>query len=437
MAREIGSPNRAVTAITPQWASKTIRSGESTSSIARMQAVGVLGSLVWQTNAEIEGVLVFALRSDPSESVRAQVAAVFAKSKYVTPKVHDALQCCAVGSIRDGFAGERATAVKWQASEALKKHPTSGDPRQIASLQQQSAGALGSIGLGGPAGGIVRDNAEESSPPETLPLIPEPQPSAPKMAIARAVNPVAATPAASKVSLSVAVPASSLIAPPPPMPAAAKSTSKLPEDLPVKVPVRDSAIKTVSIPESPYPARPIPTTVDRTPATDARATLELPPLDATITLRQRRAELRDLGLQNPSIKLFTEQVSSPPPKTAPSSWFGSSSSAQSSGFLGNMFPTAPADEPTAPRAAPGTYVSRPNTPTSEDPAPKPGAWSRLFARFTPAPAEVVTAPPSESPGFLSRLLPSRSNSPTPQETQRPVDAQTVMPVSTNPVLRLP
>jgi hypothetical protein len=363
--REAPSPSHTAIVTTPQNAAKLIRAGEKVPSTARMQAVILLGATAWQSDQEAEGILIYALRADPSESVRAQAGAVFAKSAYLAPKSFEALQCCAVGSGRDGFPGERALAVKWQANEALKKHSTSGNPQQIAILQQAKTNFKG-VRLEGPAGGIVRGGAEESSPPEPLNV-------------------------------------------PPPTPKAA-------------APASPPVVKTVAAGQAPTP-------LERTTPDAKDQALKLPEYDSKISLRQRREELRELGLQDPTIKLFTQQASAPPPKTAASnSWFRSPASGDSPGLWKGIFPTVPANEPETARAAPGTFVSRPNPRPEPEEGPKPGAWNRLFARFAPSTeaTEPVAQAPNASPGFLSRLLPNWGPTPTNPE---------IVPVSTNPPQR--
>jgi len=192
--REAPSSSHTAIVTAPRNAAKLIRAGEKVASTARMQAVNLFGATAWQSDQDAEGILIYALRADPSESVRAQAGAVFAKSAYLTPKTLDALQCCAIGSGRDGFPAERALAVKWQAKEALKKHPASGNPRQIAALQQTKTVFKG-VRLEGPAGGIVRGGAEESSPPEPLNSPPvEPAKAPPRSTVTPTYLPSAPTP---------------------------------------------------------------------------------------------------------------------------------------------------------------------------------------------------------------------------------------------------
>lgn len=417
-------PKRTISAISPEEAARSIEAGEKAASSSRIQAINSLGASGWQSDVTSEGIMISALRSDASESVRAQTALVFAKASYVTPKVHDALQCCAYGSSRDGFPGERSATVKWQAAEALKKHPTSGNPRQIAIMQMKNAQR--NVTLEAPAGALVRERSEESSPPERTSTFPhDPTPLNPQLTPSLAPPPPinATLPASGPHSAVKTVGPKTL--PDAPLP-------------PIPSPLRDSALKPVSVPESLPSARTIPTTTDRTPPAttpELKAPAALPPLDSTVTLRQRRNELRDLGLQDSTLKLFTEQVGAPPPNMAKSSsWFRSPSAGS------DARPTdLPAlAKPEQPKALPGTFVSRPNLPTEPDPAPRPGAWNRLFARFQSTPAVEETQPPAtnDSPRFLSRILPSRFLPAAADEpTERIIEVQEVTPVSTNPVRR--
>lgn len=311
------SPAVASASTATQTALRTLNAGERTSTASRMHAIDALATSIWQADPELEHGLIAALRADPSENVRAHAASCFAKSRFVTPRAFDALQCAAIGSNRDGFPGERDLAVKLQANEALKKHPTSADPRSVAKLRQQSGHRPG-VWLSAPPGALDRGGAEESSPPASLPTVlppptpipvvvtPAPPPTVPPAPRLTPAPATASTPTPAIVSSPSAAPKKA--APPPPLPAS-------------------GIVRTISIPEPPPTARSLPKAVDRSPekSSDAKSGEDvfpnLPPMDPNVSLWQLRAELREQGLNDSTMKRFTSEIGAPPPTTASPSWW--------------------------------------------------------------------------------------------------------------------
>jgi hypothetical protein len=189
-----------------------------------------------------------------------------------------------------------------------------------------------------------------------------------------------------------------------------------------------------------------------------------------MSVRERRAQLRDMGLKDSSMKLFTEQVGVPPPAkdaAVPRPTAKAGTNDEMPLILRGIFANPPATDKTAAdqptRPAPGAATNR-NGVRDEDEPVKPGAWKRVFARFAPpggaaseqtansgestGVTQASTNPPvpptfpaakSDPPGFLGRMFSSRPTPPaTPSEQMpRTVESMGVTPISTTPTLRTP
>jgi hypothetical protein len=420
--------NRAVMAAPTDGAIATLNAGSKVAVSARMQAVSTLASTEWQADAHSENSLVRALRADPSDSVRAHIAMVFSVAKYVTPKAHNALQNCVVGSDRDGFAGERSTTVKWHAGQALQKHLTSADPPEIIARQRETAVAKATRPASPPIVQARHDHSEESSPPEktatgpftkltsALPSFGKSTPTdasscgcagaepamkdakassakslvnwitsigkrpqtaptetiiivdekmAAKQAITVVKNPpatrlqaVAAPTSALKQPTTIVVveekaptkvvapvaknpPATRLQSVPNAMKQPAtiviveeKATTK--ETVPIaKNPPTASRLQPVVAPASAPKATTIPTVVTEktaaAPVSEKTTTTSVMPSENGPTLKERRVELRDMGLKDGTMQSFTQQVGAPPPTA------GSAPQAESTGLFRRLF----------------------------------------------------------------------------------------------------
>jgi hypothetical protein len=333
------APNR-MSAVSPEWAVETLRNNSTSATGARMQAVGILATADWQADSRCEDALVRALRSDPCDSVRVHVASVFTNAKFLTPKAHDALQNSVVGSLRDGFPGERCAAVKWQSGQALQRHPTSADPSEITSRQLETARSTGTLAITGTAASGQQGGSEESSPPERPSGIVQAGVIIPSASLGRPLptdvpiatcncattdGPVQETKVTNLKSLikwltpaRKTQPQTTIIV--------VNSTSA-----PATVPIAQSVatvqpagrLHPVASTSGSSPTTAIPVALDRgLPASEKAAPqpLVITPQDNAVTLKERRSDLRQMGLQDPTMKMFTEQVgANPPPATSESS----------------------------------------------------------------------------------------------------------------------
>src|SRR5262249_15384875 len=127
------------------------------------------------------------------------------------------------------------------------------------------------------------------------------------------------------------------------------------------------------------------------------APAELPPIpvdNRNISMRQRRAELRELGLADPSMELFQKEVGAPPPKVE---------GQQSSGLFKGMFGSSSSLPTTTTEKNPVVTTNRtsPSSTSTEEPMiPKGVPWGQFFARFRQGPGgnEVETrSTPVEGP----------------------------------------
>lgn len=375
-ATQVARPTaeRRIDAASPEWAFATIRAGETSSAPARKQAVGILGSTFWQADAETEMVLIFALRSDPSDDVRAKAAATLGASRYITTKVFTSLQCCSSGSANDGYPSETSPSVRWQANDALRKHSRPANEQDVMAMQRATFRRKTEASRKAAA---VRDGSEESSPPEK------------------------------KAETS-------------PTP----STPSIGGPIPTVVPPGIPAVKTVSIPLPPPPSSKA-KGADRL-ATAEKAPAELPPLpvdNRSISMRERRAELREMGLADPTLAQFQKEIGAPPPKVG--------AATQSSGLFKGMFagtpPAAEIKEQEPPRQAP---TATPNLKSN-------AAGERIVEISDVSQAgAVVPAPRSTPTGGWNRIF-GRPSAPQPEPIPRTVDGRPATPISTTPTLRTP
>ncbi len=201
----------------------------------------------------------------------------------------------------------------------------------------------------------------------------------------------------------------------------------VPMDLPSDLPTR---IEPVSAPLKLPPVKELPTIADRQPpatAPQALTPMAVPESEKNMTLRERRNELRDMGLRDSTLRLFTEQVGAPPPPQSGTSWLG------------------------RPHSAPAS-----NAPEMTD--AQPGPLKRAFAKLAPpsgATEQMVEAPASsgvtqvstypaqatppaaktQSPGFLGRIFAGRPTAAEPMP--RSVESMGITPISSAPTLRTP
>jgi hypothetical protein len=449
----------SISSASPEWAIATLRAGDASSVPARTQAIGILGTTFWQADAETEMALIFALRADPNVDVRAKAAATLGDSRYVTPKTFAALQSCAASNSSDGYPAEPSDAVRWKANDALRKHSRPANTQNVIAMQRETYRAKTEAARkSDQASRKLRDGAEESSPPDTKlepPTIATPPktPSGPTLVPPPVVNiPTAPAKKSEPPTTSTPPPPPTPLVPPPVMnkpatPATPNSASPIPTKPSTDVP----AVKTVSVPP------PSATRMDvNQPVKTEKATLELPPIpadDRNISMRQRRAELREMGLADPSLQQFQKEIGAPPPNTATPQ---STTTTSQSGFRGlfnrNATPTPSDVEPVqvarpalpshtviTPQIVSTTKQASPAQPTTTPPRPT----TERIVEVTDVTQTSAEIPPARasSAGLWNRLFNRSAASPvTPPAAEpipRTIDGQSVTPIATTPTLRTP